>query len=182
MRAKKEAWESPFILSGVQKNVREWTFTLSKKLPLWELESRWTSKFLESNCKGQNSLYWGNFYIIGKLLERRCLKRACVTHLNTQNTSYGQKKGWESNLQFNSQALKVKNHPNFLACTWHAHTIGKLSTRIITLLQTSYQSEICRENYGPPKSRESQVWEFWDPHLGVPRQNVIWMWDLWRGT
>jgi hypothetical protein len=30
------------------------------------------------------------------------------------------KKGWESNWQFDSQAPKVKNHPNFLACKWHA--------------------------------------------------------------
>jgi len=31
------------------------------------------------------------------------------------------------------------------------------------------------------KSWESQFWEFWDSHLGVPRQNAIWMWALWRG-
>jgi hypothetical protein len=36
------------------------------------------------------------------------------------NTSYGQKKGQESNWQFDSQPLKVKNHPNFLRCRWHA--------------------------------------------------------------
>jgi hypothetical protein len=134
MRAKKEAWESPFIFSGVQKNVREWTFTLSRKLLLWELESWWTSKFSENNYKGQNSLDWGNFYIIGKLLEHRCLQQACMTHLDTWNTSYGQKKGRESNWQFNSRALKVRNHPNFLACTWRAHTVGKLWMRTITLL------------------------------------------------
>jgi hypothetical protein len=33
------------------------------------------------------------FYIIGKLLERRCLKSACIAHLDIWNTSYGQKKG-----------------------------------------------------------------------------------------
>ncbi len=31
-------------------------------------------------------------------------------------------------------------------------------------------------NYAPPKSRESQLWEFWDSHLGIPRQKSIWMW------
>jgi hypothetical protein len=36
------------------------------------------------------------------------------------NTSYGQKKGWESNCQFDSQPLKVRNHPNLLMCKWCA--------------------------------------------------------------
>jgi hypothetical protein len=37
---------------------------------LWELESQWTPKSLEGNCKGQNSLNWGVPCIIEKLLER----------------------------------------------------------------------------------------------------------------
>jgi len=36
-------------------------------------------------------------YIIEKLLKLRCLKWAYITHLDIWNTSYGQKKGWESN-------------------------------------------------------------------------------------
>ncbi len=48
------------------------------------------------------------------------LKWACITHLDIWNTSYGQKKGWESNGQFDSRPLKVKNQPNSLACRWHA--------------------------------------------------------------
>ncbi len=34
--------------------------------------------------------------------------------------SYGQKKGQDLNYQFDSQSLKVKNHPDFLMCRWHA--------------------------------------------------------------
>jgi hypothetical protein len=30
--------------------------------------------------------------------------------------------------------------------------------------------------------QESQFWEFRDFHLGVPKQNVIWMRASWRGT
>jgi len=33
-----------------------------------------------------------------------------MTHLNTYNTSYGKKKGWESKCQFDFQPLKVKNN------------------------------------------------------------------------
>jgi hypothetical protein len=61
------------------------------------------------------------------------------------------------------------------------HIIGKISTRATTLLQTSSKSEVCTQSYGGPKLRESQLWEFWDSHLGVSGQNVIWMWASWRG-
>jgi hypothetical protein len=35
---------------------------------------------------------------------------------------------------------------------------------------------------GPPKPHESKLWEVWDTHLGVPRQNVIWVLVPWPGT
>jgi len=62
------------------------------------------------------------------------------------------------------------------------HMVGKLSMRTTILLQTSFQSKVYTQNYGPPKSQESQLWEFWDSHLGVPRQNDIWVLSLWPGT
>jgi hypothetical protein len=40
---------------------------------------------------------YGVFYIIENLLERRCLKWARIAYLDIWNTSYGQKKGRESN-------------------------------------------------------------------------------------
>jgi hypothetical protein len=108
-RAKSEARESHFILLKV------WGSEVIN-YSLKELEFRWTPESSESNYKGQNPLDQRVSYIIGKLLERRCLKWAYMTHFNIQNTSYGQKKGRESNWQFDSQPLKVGNHPNFLAC------------------------------------------------------------------
>jgi hypothetical protein len=63
---------------------------------------------------------WRFLYTIGKLLKRRCLKWARTTHLDIWNTSYGQKKGRESNWQFDFRPLKVRNRPNFLACRWRA--------------------------------------------------------------
>jgi len=47
---------SPGITSHVFGNVRECEgmnpHTLKNELQLWELESPWTPKFLESNCRG----------------------------------------------------------------------------------------------------------------------------------
>jgi len=54
------------------------------------------------------------FYIIKNLFERRCLKWACITHLDIWNTSYGQKKDQESNCQFDSRPQKVRNRPGLL--------------------------------------------------------------------
>jgi hypothetical protein len=59
-------------------------------------------------------------YIIGNLLKRRCLKWARIAHLDIWNTSYGQKKGWESNCQFNSRPEKVWNRPDLLSCRQRA--------------------------------------------------------------
>jgi hypothetical protein len=48
-------------------------------------------------------------YIIGKLLKCRCPKWARMTHLDIWNTSYAQKKGRESNWQFDSRPRKVES-------------------------------------------------------------------------
>jgi hypothetical protein len=108
------------MLLGVWKSVREWTPTLPSELLLWELASRWSPKSPKSNCKGQNPLNKKFPYIIEKLLELRCLKWVRMTHLDTSNISYGQKKSRESNWQSNPRPLKVRNRPNFLACRWCA--------------------------------------------------------------
>jgi hypothetical protein len=52
---------------------------------------KWTPKFSECNFKGQ-----------------------------TLNTNYDQKKGRESNWQFDARPLKVKNQDDFLMCRWRA--------------------------------------------------------------
>jgi hypothetical protein len=74
----------------------------------------------ERDFRGQNSLPWRVLYIIRKLLKCRCLKWARIAHLDIWNTSYGQKKGRESNWQFDSQPLKVRNRPDSLVCRQRA--------------------------------------------------------------
>jgi len=100
--------------------MREWTLTLPRQLPLWEMESRWTPKTSESDLRGQNSMACGVLYIIEKLLKCKCLKWARIAHSEIWNTSYGQKKGRESNCQFDSWLEKVGNRPDLFICRWHA--------------------------------------------------------------
>ncbi len=94
-----------------------------------------------------------------------------------------QNKGSKSNWQFDFRPLKVENCLNFLMCKQHAtYHWKKILIRATTFLQTSSQLEVYTQNYKAPKSRESQLWEFQDSHLGIPKQNAIWMWASWRGT
>ncbi len=84
------------------------------KLPLPKLEI-WSPpglpECLEFDSKGQNTLHWGVFGVIGKFLKCRCPKCPRIGHFDICNPSYGQKKGRESNWQFDSRPLKVGNRP-----------------------------------------------------------------------
>jgi hypothetical protein len=82
-----------------------------------KLESSGTPKNLELKFRGQNTSHWGVLYTIGKVLKFRCPKWPCMSHLNICSSSYGQKKGRESNWQFDSRPLKVKNRPLSDVCS-----------------------------------------------------------------
>jgi hypothetical protein len=75
------------------------------------LESSGTPECLELDIKGKNTLHWGVLGVIGKLLKRRYRKWPRIGHLDICSPSYGQKKGRESNWQFDSRPLKVGNRP-----------------------------------------------------------------------
>jgi hypothetical protein len=86
----------------------------------WELESSGTPENSKDNCRGQNTLHWSLLYTVGKVLECRCLKWTCMSHLDICSPSYGQKKGRESNWQFDSRPLKVRNRPKSDVDRWNA--------------------------------------------------------------
>ncbi len=71
--------------------------------------------------------------------------------------------------------------PIFLRAGSMPHIVGNLSTRATTFLETSLPLEVYAQNYGPPKSQKSQLWKFWDSHLGVSWQNDIWVLVPWPG-
>jgi hypothetical protein len=76
-----------------------------------DLESSGTPRVLEFDSKGQNTSPWGVLGVIGKVLKCRCPKWPRIGHLDICSPSYGQKKGRESNWQFDSRPLKVGNRP-----------------------------------------------------------------------
>jgi hypothetical protein len=99
---------------------------LSVATPLWpsvgvkpntskvgDLESSRTPECLEFDSKAQNTSHWGVLGVIKKVLKRRCRKCPRIGNLDICSASYGQKKGRESNWQFDSRPLKVGNRPIF---------------------------------------------------------------------
>jgi hypothetical protein len=76
-----------------------------------DLESSGTPECLEFDNKGQNTSPWGVFGVIGKVLKCKRPKWPRIGHLDICSPSYGQKKGRESNWQFDSGPLKVRNRP-----------------------------------------------------------------------
>ncbi len=87
------------------------------------LESSGTLENLEFDFRGQNTSHWSVLYTIGKVLKCRCPKWPRMSHLDNCISSYGQKKGRESNCQFDSRPVKVENRPESDVCrrsaTWH---------------------------------------------------------------
>jgi hypothetical protein len=128
---------------GMNLHTPKWALTLGVKVLM-------DSQIFRERLQESKFMYWRVHYIIGKFLELKCFKWARMTHLGTWNTSYGQKKGQESNCQFDSRPLKVGNHSSFLVCRWCANIVGKLLTRHTALLQSSLQSKVCTQSYGVP--------------------------------
>jgi hypothetical protein len=124
----------------------------------------WSPESSERNCRGQNSSPRRVLYIIGKLLKCRCLKWDRIAHLDISNTSYGQKKCRESNWQFDSRPLKVKNRPNFIACKWRATYHWKA-------LDKGYNFALNRIIIGGMHKNVCAL-----KVAGVPGQKAIWMW------
>jgi hypothetical protein len=128
----------------------------------WELESSGTFECSELDNKGQNTSHWGVLGIVEKVLKRRYRKWPRIGNSDICSSSYGQKKGRESNWQFDSRPLKVGNQPS----------VGKILTRATTLVQTSSRSNFAVGSYGGSTIRESRrdnfETPFWESQEFVP--------------
>ncbi len=123
------------------------------------------------------------FGVIGKVLKCRCLKWPRIGHLDIWSPSYGQKKGQESNWQFDSRPLKVKNRPapdvRWGSATRHWKAFEEGYKFGLNLVPIGGQGE----KLGCPKvpgvqNRDS----FGTPILGVPKKSAIRVQVRRRGT
>jgi hypothetical protein len=100
------------------------------------------------------------------------------SHDPFENTNYGQKKGRESNCQFDSRPLKVGNHPDLFSCRWRAIYGWKD-------LNEGYNFALDLISIGGMHTK------LWAPKVtrvptleisGVAKQNNIWVLVPWLGT
>ncbi len=105
-------------------------------------ESSGTPECSELDSKGQNTSHWGVLDVIGKVLKHKYRKCLCIGNSNICSPSYGQKKGRESNWQFDSRPLKVGNRPlpdvRFECATWRWKDLN--------------------EGYDPQPAAENTIW------------------------
>jgi len=105
--------------------------------------------------------------VIEKVLKRRYRKWPLIGHLDICRPSYGQKKGRESNWQFDSQPLKVENRPlpdlRMESAIWRWKDLDKgdnFGSDLVTIRPGS------RELWAP-KVPGLQPGQFWD-NFGIP--------------
>jgi hypothetical protein len=87
-----------------------------------KLESSGIPENSEFDCRGRISSHLSVLGFIRKVLKCKCPKWPHMSHLDICSSRYGQKKGRESNCQFDSQPLKVGNRPlpnvRWQSATW----------------------------------------------------------------
>jgi hypothetical protein len=139
------------------------------------LESSRTPENSEPELKGQNTSHWGVLGVIGKVLKCRCLNWPRIGHLDICSPSYGQKKDRESNWQFDSRPLKVRNRPFSDVCsgsaTWRWKDLEESYNFGLNLVPIRAWGE----KWWMPKVSGVQTGTVRDSTLGVPRKRVIWM-------
>ncbi len=152
--------------------VWRWSPTLEKS---WDLESSGTPECSELDSKRQNTSHWGVLGVIRKVLKRRYRKCPRIGNSDICSPSYGQKKGRESNWQFDSRPLKVKNRSlpdvRFRSATWRWKDLDKgynFGSDLIAI-------QLCSRELWQFKVPGVLLGQFRDSISGVPRIYAIWM-------
>ncbi len=117
---------------------------------------------------------------IKKILKRRCLKCLHVVHLDLICMSYNQKKGWESNWEFDSQPQilgKQGSNEVQLGCAIHC---WKEIFESYKMLPSHFQKKLDFKKIWVAKVLGQQESQFWDSHSGVLGKSDIWMQSPWR--
>ncbi len=140
------------------------------------LEPSGTPKSSELDCMGQNTSHWGVLYTIGKVLKCRCPKWPCMSQLDICSTSYGRKKGRESNWQFDSRPLKVGNRLDPGACRSSARRCWKALDKSYNFGSDLIPIQARGEKLWMPKVLGVQTGTVSGLHFGSPRKKkAIWM-------
>jgi len=141
----------------------------------WDLESSGTPECSELDSKGQNTSHWGVLSVVEKVLKRRYRKFPGIGNSNISSPSYGQKKGRESNWQFDSRPLKARNRPlpdvRFECTTWRWKDLDEDYNFGLDLVAI----QLCSRELWRFKVPRVPLGQFRDSISGVPGICAIWM-------
>jgi hypothetical protein len=148
----------------------------------WDLEPSGTLECLELKSKGKNTSHWGVLGVIGKVLKRRYRKCPRIENSDICSPSYGQKKGRESNWQFDSRPLKVGNRPlpdvRFGSATWRWKDLDEgynFGSDFVAI-------QLCSRELWRFKVPGVPPGQIRDSISGVPGIFAIWMALPWRAA
>ncbi len=111
------------------------------------------------------------------------LKWVRMTHLGTQNISYGQKKGQESSCQFDSRPLKVRNLHDLLTFMCLCHIMLERSWwRLQLFFRPHLNQRFSQKIMGLQSCKIPHFKNFETLNLGAPKQNDIWVQAPWSST
>ncbi len=151
-----------------------WSPTLGK---VGDLESSGTPESSELHNKGQKTSHWGVLGVIGKVLKRRYRKLPRIGNSDICSPCYGQKKGRESNCQFDSRPLKVGNgclpDIRFERATWRWKDLDEgynFGSDLVAI-------QLCIRELWRFKVPGVPPGQFRDSISGVPGICAIWMWS-----
>jgi hypothetical protein len=147
-----------------------WSPTLGK---VAGLESSGTPECLELDSKVQNISHWGVLGVISKVLKRRYRKWPRIGNSHICSPSYGQKKGRESNWQFDSRPLKVGNRPLFDVSLRSVTQNWKALNESYNIDSGLVPIQIWGEELWPFKVPGVQPGHFRDSISGVPTKCAI---------
>ncbi len=139
------------------------------------MESSGTPECSELDSKGKNTSHWGVLGVIGKVLKRRYRKCPRIGNSDIYSSSYGQKKGRESNWQFDSRPLEVGNRPHpdvrFGSATWRWKDLDEgynFGSDLVAI-------QLCSQELWRFKVSGVPPGQFRDSISGVPGICAIWM-------
>jgi len=124
----------------------------------------------------------GVLYIIGKLLELKCLKWSCIAHFNIWNTSYGQKK---VRVKLSIWLLTKKNQES----TWFTWLQRECDISLKSFWQElqfffrpHLNSRFTQKVMGLQSHRNSSRHKFETLTRESGERKAIWMWAPWPAT
>jgi hypothetical protein len=138
-------------------------------LPKWELGSPPGLPKLQSSISGIKTPRIGAFFISLESYRSVDVENGlawAIWTFATQVMAKRKVKSQTSSLTPNHKKSKIDPTP--MRTGGLQHTVGKLSTRATTLLETSSQSEVWVKSYSPAKLWKSKTWQFRTP-----------LWESW---